>query len=156
QVRDQGAPDPGRRPGVLPSAESRTAPVPVPRPERSSRHRRTQSRARRSLYGLDDRGDPPPAPPRGASSLARQASFHPSSQCPGTTRLPGAVMTARNTLAMTTEEIADFLTAQRIGVVCGHDRAGALTARRCEVQQLANRLELRLWPQACPFDLSNH
>ena len=65
-------------------------------------------------------------------------------------------MTPRASLAMTTQEIADFVATQGVGVVCGHDAAGVLTARRCELHQVANQVQLTLAPPACPFDLSNH
>jgi hypothetical protein len=57
---------------------------------------------------------------------------------------------------MTPTEIADFIATQKVGVVCGHDGAGVLTARRCEVEQVGDRLQLKLWPETCSFDLSGH
>lgn len=65
-------------------------------------------------------------------------------------------MRGRTSLAMSPDEIRGFLAEHRIGVVCGHDRNGVLTARRCGLHHDGVRLKLTLRPPLCTFDFARH
>ena len=65
-------------------------------------------------------------------------------------------MTDRAALRMTPQEVREFLLAQHLGVVAGHDQHGRLLSRRANSFRQDGEICLDLVPSERCFDLTTH